>query len=115
MAINSSTAECLGVGFGFGFGFGLDSAGCGLVGAGEGSSARVPATSAGVPNRAPRVRGRPRDLMTQRQDLDVLCRIGTGEHRQPTQHASKQQVVRRPQRPIMLGVLWTVTVRSAPR
>jgi hypothetical protein len=29
------------------------------------------------------------DLMTQHQDLDVLCRVGAGEQRQPAQHASK--------------------------
>jgi hypothetical protein len=27
--------------------------------------------------------------MTQRQDLDILCRIGAGKQRQPAQHASK--------------------------
>jgi len=32
------------------------------------------------------------DLMTQHQDLDVLCRVGAGEQRQPAQHASKHQV-----------------------
>jgi hypothetical protein len=32
------------------------------------------------------------DFMTQHQDLDVLCRIGAGEQRQPAQHASKHQV-----------------------
>ena len=33
-----------------------------------------------------------RDLVTQDQDLDVLCRLGAREQHQPTPHASKHQV-----------------------
>jgi hypothetical protein len=35
------------------------------------------------------VRRSTRDLVTQHEDLDVLCRVGAGEERQPAQHASK--------------------------
>jgi hypothetical protein len=32
------------------------------------------------------------DFMTQHQDLDVLCRVGAGEQRQPAQHAGQHQI-----------------------
>jgi hypothetical protein len=32
------------------------------------------------------------DLVTQHQDLNVLCCVGPGEQRQPAQHASEDQV-----------------------
>jgi hypothetical protein len=32
------------------------------------------------------------DRVTQHQDLDVLGRVGSGEQRQPAQHADEEQV-----------------------